>query len=214
MRALLNFGHTFGHAIEAGTGYGTWLHGEAVAAGMVLAAQLSQRLGYLDRSRRRRASSRCSRARGLPVERARPRRRALSRADGPRQESRRRAAPVRPARSASARAFVSEAPRAALAGGPRAPGGACVSAARAPTPRCRERTPRPPPRRSRRRAAAASTSATATASSIPPRSGGSSTRRRSSSTTKAISSARGSRTASKSRRSGARSRAICGSTRT
>jgi 3-dehydroquinate synthase len=43
-RALLNFGHTFGHAIEVGTGYGTWLHGEAVAAGMVLAAELSVRV--------------------------------------------------------------------------------------------------------------------------------------------------------------------------
>jgi 3-dehydroquinate synthase len=43
-RALLNFGHTFGHAIEAATGYGSWLHGEAVAAGMVLAADLSQQL--------------------------------------------------------------------------------------------------------------------------------------------------------------------------
>ena len=56
-RALLNFGHTFGHAIEAATGYGTWLHGEAVAAGMVLAAGLSQRLtglpsGDADRLRR------------------------------------------------------------------------------------------------------------------------------------------------------------------
>ena len=47
VRALLNFGHTFGHAIEAGLGYGTWLHGEAVAAGMVLAAQLSVKLGLL-----------------------------------------------------------------------------------------------------------------------------------------------------------------------
>lgn len=47
-RALLNFGHTFGHAIEAGMGYGAWLHGEAVAAGMVLAARVSQRLGLIE----------------------------------------------------------------------------------------------------------------------------------------------------------------------
>ena len=47
-RALLNFGHTFGHAIEAGQGYGEWLHGEAVAAGRVCAARLSQRTGGLD----------------------------------------------------------------------------------------------------------------------------------------------------------------------
>ena len=46
-RALLNFGHTFGHAIEAGMGYGVWLHGEAVAAGMVMAARLSQKLGFI-----------------------------------------------------------------------------------------------------------------------------------------------------------------------
>lgn len=45
VRALLNLGHTFGHAIEAGLGFGNWLHGEAVSAGMVLAAKLSQRLG-------------------------------------------------------------------------------------------------------------------------------------------------------------------------
>lgn len=46
-RALLNLGHTFGHAIEAGMGYGKWLHGEAVAAGTLLAADLSRRLGWL-----------------------------------------------------------------------------------------------------------------------------------------------------------------------
>jgi len=47
VRALLNLGHTFGHAIEAGLGFGTWLHGEAVAAGCVLAARLSQRMGLV-----------------------------------------------------------------------------------------------------------------------------------------------------------------------
>jgi 3-dehydroquinate synthase len=48
LRAMLNFGHTFGHAIEAGMGYGEWLHGEAVGAGMVMAADLSHRLGLVD----------------------------------------------------------------------------------------------------------------------------------------------------------------------
>jgi len=47
-RALLNLGHTFGHAIENAMGYGVWLHGEAVAAGTVLAADFSRRLGWLD----------------------------------------------------------------------------------------------------------------------------------------------------------------------
>lgn len=46
-RALLNLGHTFGHAIEAGMGYGAWLHGEGVATGMLMAADLSQRIGWL-----------------------------------------------------------------------------------------------------------------------------------------------------------------------
>jgi 3-dehydroquinate synthase len=46
-RALLNLGHTFGHAIETGMGYGNWLHGEAVAVGMCMAADLSQRLGWI-----------------------------------------------------------------------------------------------------------------------------------------------------------------------
>lgn len=47
VRALLNLGHTFGHAIEVGLGFGTWLHGEAVAAGTMMAARLSRRLGML-----------------------------------------------------------------------------------------------------------------------------------------------------------------------
>jgi 3-dehydroquinate synthase len=48
LRAILNFGHTFGHAIEAGMGYGQWLHGEAVGCGMVMALHLSHRLGLID----------------------------------------------------------------------------------------------------------------------------------------------------------------------
>ena len=48
IRAILNFGHTFGHAIESGLGYGKWLHGEAVGCGMVMATDLSYRLGYLN----------------------------------------------------------------------------------------------------------------------------------------------------------------------
>jgi 3-dehydroquinate synthase len=66
-RALLNFGHTFGHAIESGIGYGEWLHGEAVGAGMVLAASLSQRLDLLPAADVERVRSLVARA-GLPVD--------------------------------------------------------------------------------------------------------------------------------------------------
>lgn len=65
-RALLNFGHTFGHAIETATGYGTWLHGEAVAAGMVVAAELSERCGLLAKGQAARLRTLLARA-GLPV---------------------------------------------------------------------------------------------------------------------------------------------------
>jgi 3-dehydroquinate synthase len=65
-RALLNFGHTFGHAIEAGAGYGTWLHGEAVGTGMVMATDLSVRLGYLQESDLGRMKSAIGAA-GLPL---------------------------------------------------------------------------------------------------------------------------------------------------
>ena len=66
-RALLNFGHTFGHAIEAAEGYGTWLHGEAVAAGMVMAADLSRRLGWISGTDAGRARVMVEQS-GLPVE--------------------------------------------------------------------------------------------------------------------------------------------------
>jgi 3-dehydroquinate synthase len=66
MRAWLNLGHTFGHAIEAGLGYGQWLHGEAVAAGMVLAAELSVRLDFLASADAKRIRDLVIRA-GLPA---------------------------------------------------------------------------------------------------------------------------------------------------
>ena len=65
-RALLNLGHTFGHAIETALGYGVWLHGEAVACGMVLAAQLSHQLGSLEAASLGRAIE-LIRSAGLPI---------------------------------------------------------------------------------------------------------------------------------------------------
>ena len=66
LRAILNFGHTFGHAIEAGLGYGQWLHGEAVGCGMVMAAELSARLGLVPPAFVQRLAHIVERA-GLPV---------------------------------------------------------------------------------------------------------------------------------------------------
>lgn len=66
LRAILNFGHTFGHAIEAGLGYGHWLHGEAVGCGMVMAADLSRRMGLIDEFTATRLRALVAAA-GLPV---------------------------------------------------------------------------------------------------------------------------------------------------
>jgi len=65
-RALLNFGHTFGHAIETATGYGTWLHGEAVGTGMLLASRLSERVCGLPAAERSRVEALVAAA-GLPT---------------------------------------------------------------------------------------------------------------------------------------------------
>ena len=66
LRAILNFGHTFGHAIESGLGYGEWLHGEGVGCGMVMAAHLSQRLGLVEMAFVQRLTTLIAQA-GLPV---------------------------------------------------------------------------------------------------------------------------------------------------
>jgi 3-dehydroquinate synthase len=67
LRAILNFGHTFGHAIEAGLGYGAWLHGEAVACGMVMAIALSARMGRVEAPLAQRVTRLIARA-GLPTQ--------------------------------------------------------------------------------------------------------------------------------------------------
>lgn len=66
VRALLNLGHTFGHAIEAHLGYGSWLHGEAVGAGMVMALDMSHALGWIAAEDRQRGVELIAAA-GLPV---------------------------------------------------------------------------------------------------------------------------------------------------
>lgn len=67
VRATLNLGHTFGHAIETGLGYGAWLHGEAVAAGTIMAAEMSEELGWIDADLSRRIRELTIRS-GLPVD--------------------------------------------------------------------------------------------------------------------------------------------------
>ena len=67
IRALLNLGHTFGHAIETGLGYGVWLHGEAIAAGLCIAAAMSARMGWIAGEEQRRIQALIARA-GLPVQ--------------------------------------------------------------------------------------------------------------------------------------------------
>ena len=102
LRAILNFGHTFGHAIESGLGYGQWLHGEAVACGMVMAADLSVRLGLVPRG--------LCLAPGAADRACRPAgawpgagRRALPGTDARRQEGARRRDPLRADRCAGPR---------------------------------------------------------------------------------------------------------------
>ena len=214
-RALLNLGHTFGHAIEAATGYADWLHGEAVASGMVIAADMSQRLGSLAATDVERMPALLQRA-GLAASR------------------RRRSAPTR---ALGVHAHRQEGAR------PGACGWCCSSARATPcspaitrTPRCdatlrgalrherrrhrlRRRAravrrarcalARPAPSRAAARSIAANSSATAIASSTPTPSAGWSTRPRCSSTTKATCTARASRIRSRWRRSRARSRARC-----
>ena len=88
LRAILNFGHTFGHAIEAGLGYGQWLHGEAVGCGMVMALHLSQRLGLVGHGLRGARDGAAAHAPACPSSGPALGRRPLPGADARRQEGR------------------------------------------------------------------------------------------------------------------------------
>ena len=202
-RALLNLGHTFGHAIEAGVGYGEWLHGEAVAAGTMLAAEVSRRLGLLDERDVERMRRLYQRA-GLPVtapDLGAERYLELMEVDKKVEAGRIRFVLLQ----AIGEAFVTA----------DVPDGLLEDVLSGRTPRWLISRPTPctPSERAaacmrkRRPSRGANSSAIAIASSIRRRSVASSTRRRCSSITKAIFSARASRTVWKSRRSDARSRA-------
>ena len=195
-RALLNLGHTFGHAIETATGYGEWLHGEAVATGMLMAAELSQRLRLDGRDRRR---TRPSLAAAGAADAAPPhRRRTRARTDGHGQEGAGGPSPPRTAVKARAAGGQRRLPgrRAQETSDrtsewPREPAGRSTPAATttglAPYAQHEPRLRAAVASRNRRRATARSTSVTATGSSIRRRSAAWSTRPRSSSTTKATS---------------------------
>ena len=187
LRAILNFGHTFGHAIEAATGYQVYLHGEAVGLGMLMAADLSRRLGMIDTPARNLMHA-LVRARGCPSSRpdrliARPR----AHADG--QEGARGQVAAGAARAArerdGGRKVRQERARGDLEGAFRM--SALAAYAAHESSRRGRRHPEP------RRPTGRSISATATASSTPRRSAGWSTRPRCSSITRATCTAPGSR---------------------
>ena len=181
-RALLNLGHTFGHAIETGMGYGVWLHGEGVAAGTLMAADLSRRLGWISAAgcgahpqpvRARQAAGGCTYAgRGK-----------ISATDGAGQKSGRRQDALRAAQGhgqcrgewrSAARTCCGKRLRGMQRQWLNSPPMRSANATRAAEPCMRTR-----------RSGAANSSATATASSIPPRSAAWNTRPRYSSTMKA-----------------------------
>ncbi len=197
-RALLNLGHTFGHAIENGMGYGVWLHGEAVAAGTIMATDLSQRLGWLSEQDVARVRKLFERA-GLPV--VAPRLGAekylqLMGLDKKVVDGKIRFVLLKSLGDAVMTGDVPQALSGTDAGGMQCL--SCNSLLMQSVPaRVAERSP------NLHRRAAANFSATATASFTPPPFAASNTRRRSSSITKATCSAPALPTASKSRRSAA-----------